>query len=175
MSFSCKGSRDFLALFFFYLLFLPNGEKCCKIQCFIGGASCACGLRALAAERPNYSSLPSFLFGLLNQMVPSLFAVPGHVALQPAGVWDPQPCRWFITIMERSVTSNHHLIHLPLRLSLLYLSSLFHTGCQPHYFLAFTFSIKQTYYFFQNTLLLYASFFYSSLDCVHFITKIISI
>lgn len=60
-------------------------------------------LCALAPERLSYPSCPPLLW-LLNQMVPSFLAVPGHLAPQPTTVWDPEPCRRFITLIESTQT-----------------------------------------------------------------------
>lgn len=79
-------------------------------------------LCALAPERLSYPSCPPLLW-LLNQMVPSFLAVPGHLAPQPTTVWDPEPCRRFITPIEStqtqplltspSVLLSHQLSSLP--------------------------------------------------------------
>lgn len=46
----------------------------------------------VASERPSYPSCPPLRW-LLNQMVTSFLAVPGHLAPQLTAVWEPEPCK----------------------------------------------------------------------------------
>lgn len=87
-------------------------------------------LCALAPERLSYPSCPPLLW-LLNQMVPSFLAVPGHLAPQPTTVWDPEPCRRFITPIES--TQTQPLLTSPSVLLSHQLSSL-PPPCMPLYF-----------------------------------------
>ena len=65
---------------------------------------CAYICVALDPETPSYPSCPPLLW-LLNQMVPSFLAVPGHFAPQPTAAWDPEPWKWFITQREGELGS----------------------------------------------------------------------
>lgn len=110
-----------------------TGEPQCEV--YWGCVCLVCvWLHALAPERPSYPSCPP-LHWLLNQMVPSFLAVPGHLAPQPTAGWDPEPCRWFITHRNREGTQPQPLLtSLSILLPFISLHSLNPT-CQPYYFL----------------------------------------
>lgn len=101
-------------------------------------------LYALAPERPNYPSCPPLLW-LLNQMVPSFLAVPGHLAPQPTAAWVPEPCKWFITHTEKESTQPQPLLtSLSILLPFISLRSL-NLGCQSHYFLTLCLSKREIF------------------------------